>query len=96
MTTIEEAIQMRNKIDVEAQVTGAKDERAVNLKDGSTTRVRDVTIKDDSGEMPLTLWGDDIDRVKVGDTVRVGNGYTNAFKGNISLAKGKYGTLEVV
>ena len=46
-------------------------------------------------QMKLTLWGDDIKSVNVGDTVRITNGYTNEFKGEVSLTKGKFGQMEV-
>ena len=49
--------------------------------------------KDD--QMKLTLWGDDIKAVNPGDIVVITNGYTNEFKGEVSLTKGKFGQMEV-
>ena len=43
----------------------------------------------------LTLWGDDIKAVNVGDTIVITNGYTNSFKDEVSLTKGKFGKMEV-
>ena len=45
--------------------------------------------------MKLTLRGDDIKAVNVGDVVVITNGYTNEFKGEVSLTKGKFGQMEV-
>jgi len=50
----------------------------------------------DAGEIKLTLWADDIDKVKDGDKVKITNGYTNEFKGEVSIGKGKFGQMEVV
>jgi replication factor A1 len=43
----------------------------------------------------LTLWNQDIEKVKQGDTVRITNGYVNEFQGEKQLTTGKFGKLEV-
>jgi len=53
-------------------------------------------LVDDAGEIKLTLWGDDIPKISDGSKVKITNGYTNTFKGEVSLTKGKYGELEVL
>jgi replication factor A1 len=45
--------------------------------------------------MTLTLWGDDIPKVKPGATIEILNGFTNTFKGQVSLTKGKFGQLNI-
>ena len=66
-------------------------------KAGGTIDVCDAYLVDDQGgEIKLTLWGDDIPKVKDGDRVKITNGYTNSFKGEVSLTKGKFGQMEVV
>jgi replication factor A1 len=92
---ISEAKNARNKIDVKAIVLKKSDPRVVNKKDGTTTKVCDFQISDESGEITLSLWGDEIDRVKEGSRIEVNNGYTNSFKGKLSLSVGKFGRLIV-
>jgi replication factor A1 len=53
-------------------------------------------LVDESGEIKLTLWGDDISKISDGSKIKITNGYTNTFKGEVSLTKGKYGQLEVL
>jgi replication factor A1 len=53
-------------------------------------------LKDDSGEIKLSLWDDQIDQVKQGSKVRITNGYTNSFRGELRLNVGKFGKLEVL
>lgn len=64
-------------------------------RDGSPHKVSDAFVGDETGSVYLTLWDDNIDKVKESDTVLVKNGYVNLFRGNIRLNIGKYGTLEV-
>ncbi len=89
---------MRSGISVKAKVKSKSDTRNVNLKKGGTVDVCDAVIHDgdtNENEMKLTLWGDDIKEVNVGDTVIITNGYANEFRGEISLTKGKFGKMEI-
>ena len=88
-TPISEAKKMRNDINVKATVKSKGTEREVTLRSGDKARVCDVIISDDSDQIKLALWGKEIDKVTVGDTVVVKNGYTNEFRGEISLNKKK-------
>jgi len=95
---ISEAKKMRSGVNVEAEVKSKGDPRTVNLKSGGTIDVCDAVIANgetEDDQMKLTLWGDDIKAVNVGDKVVIKNGYTNEFKGEVSLTKGKFGTMEI-
>ncbi|KRT61978.1 MAG: single-stranded DNA-binding replication protein A, large (70 kD) subunit, replication factor A1 [Thaumarchaeota archaeon CSP1-1] len=96
MTTTEEAKNMRNGINIEGTVERKGETRTVNKKAGGTIDVCDAYLVDDVGEIKLTLWGDDIPKISDGSKVKITNGYTNTFKGEVSLTKGKYGQLEVL
>jgi replication factor A1 len=65
-------------------------------KFGKTGRVCNAKIKDETGEMNLTLWNEQIDQVNAGDKVHITNGYVNEFQGEKQLTTGKFGKLEVV
>jgi replication factor A1 len=66
----------------------------VSRQDGTTHRVLDALVGDDSGAIYMTLWDDNIDKVNEGATVNVKNGYVRPFKGSMRLNIGRYGTLE--
>ena len=83
---------MRN-VSVTAKVDSVGQPRTVNLKAGGTNTVADAIISDDSGSIKLSLWGDDINKIQTGDRISVENGYINTFKGENSLAVGKFGKL---
>ena len=51
---------------------------------------------DETGSIKLSLWDDMIEQVKVGDKVKVENGYTNSFRGDVRVNVGRYGKLEVI
>lgn len=87
---------MRN-VDLVARVTHKSKPRSVQSQyTNDVYTVCDATLEDDSGKVLLTLWNDDIDKVGVGDTVEIKNGYTTTFREVLQLHVGKYGTLTVV
>jgi len=96
---ISDAKKMRSGVNVEAEVKSKGEPRTVNLKSGGTVDVCDAVISNGDGtednQMKLTLWGDDIKAVNVGDKIVISNGYTNEFKGEVSLTKGKFGKMDV-
>jgi replication factor A1 len=82
-------------VNIEAEVVNVEEPREVLTKFGKRMRVANATIKDSSGEMTLTLWGDDIDRVKSGDAISIENGWVSEFKNNIQISAGKYGKINI-
>ncbi len=63
---------------------------------GNSGRVATATAKDDTGEVKLSLWNDEIDLVKKGIKIKISNGYVNEFQGEMQLTAGKFGKLEVI
>jgi len=80
---------------VEGEIVAKEEPREVVTRFGKRTRVANATLKDDSGEITLSLWGDDIDKVQVGQKVKVDNGYVSEFKGTLQISAGKYGKINV-
>ena len=92
---ISAAKNMRSGVNVLAEVKTKGEKRNVNLKTGGNVDVCDAVIMDETGEMKLTLWAEDIDKVKSGDKIAITNGYINAFRGEPSITKGKFGKMEI-
>lgn len=84
------------RVDAEGEIAEMSEPRNVNLKSGDEARVADCMLKDESGQIKLSLWDDQIDQVKVGSKVRITNGYTNSFRGELRLNVGKYGKMDVL
>jgi len=84
------------RVDIEASVVSVSEPRTVNKRDGGTARVADVVVQDDSGQIKLSLWEEQIDMVKAGSKIKIENGYTTSFRGENQLSVGKYGKLIVL
>lgn len=95
MTKISELIPKQGKVAIEASITSISNVYEFN-KAGKIGRVANATLQDESGEVKLTLWNEEIDKVKAGNTIRIRNGYVNEWQGQKQLMVGRFGDLEVV
>ena len=85
----------QGSVEVEATVKSIEEPRTFN-KFGREVKVTNALIEDDSGEIKLTLWNQDIDKVKEGSKVKITNGYVNEFQGEKQLTAGKFGKIEIL
>lgn len=87
--------QESRQVNVTVKVVSKSEPReTVSRRDGTTHRVVDALVGDDTGSIYLTLWDDMADKVKDGDTISVKNGYISVFRGSMRLNIGRYGSLE--
>jgi len=66
----------------------------VSRRDGTSHRVTEALVADETGAILLTLWDDTIESVTDGDVVVVNNGYIRLFRGSMRLNIGRFGSLE--
>ncbi len=81
---------------IEAEVVSIEPSREVRTKFGKLIRVANATVADDSGQIIVTLWDKDIDKVSIGDKIKIENGWVSDFKGNLQITAGKNGKLEII
>lgn len=82
-------------VDVEVEVVDLGEVREFT-KFGRVGRVCTAVVKDDSAQMNMTLWNDDIDKVKVGDMIKLTDGFVNEWQGEMQLTTGRAGKMEVI
>lgn len=85
----------QSAVEVEGQVTDISDVKSFN-KFGRSISVATATLADESGNIKLSLWNQDIEKVKTGDKVKITNGFVKDFKGELQLTAGKFGKIEVI
>jgi replication factor A1 len=90
-------VRANSKVDLlEVTITEMGETRNVNTKLGGSSRVCDAKGKDaEGGVVALSLWNDEIDRVKVGAHVKIVNGWAREFRGEVQVSAGRMGKLEV-
>lgn len=85
----------QSDVNVEAVVKEVSPAREFQ-KYGKPGRVANSIIEDDSGQIVLTLWNEDVDKFKEGDKIKVVNGFVNEWRGDLQLTSGRAGKLEKV
>jgi len=80
---------------IEGEIISIEPTREVRTKFGKLIRVANATLKDGSGEVVITLWEKDIDKVSIGDKIEIENGWVSEFKGSLQVTAGKQGKLNV-
>ena len=93
--TIKDLKPREGNVDLVVDVVSIGDVREFE-KFGKPGKVASATVKDETGEVKLTLWNEQIDQIKVGNKVHITNGYVNEYQGEIQLTTGKFGKMEVV
>ena len=82
-------------VDITADVVDVGEVREFE-KFGRSGRVATAIVKDETGDVKLTLWNEQINRVKAGDKIHITNGYVSEWQGEPQLTTGKMGKLEIV
>jgi len=85
----------QGNIDLVLNVKEKEDERTFE-KFGKSGRVCKATVVDGSGEVKLTLWNEDVDKVNAGDKIHLKNGWCSEYQGEKQLSSGKFGTIDVL
>ncbi len=83
------------KVSIEAVVTEKEEPRDISTRYGAT-KISNARVEDESGNIKLVLWGDETEKVKEGDKIRIENGFVKEWNGELQLSVGKYGKLTVL
>ena len=89
---ISEVLAQQNATLENVEVVSKEEPRQFE-KFGNIVRVCNAQIKDDSGEMQLTLWNEEIDQVQVGDKINITDGWVKEWQGNLQVSAGRNGKI---
>ncbi len=92
MMKLAELQAKQRDVEVTVEVTEIGEVREFQ-KFGNPGRVASAKVKDDSGEMTLTLWNEQVDQVAVGDKIQLKDAFVNEWQGEKQLTTGRKGTI---
>jgi len=82
---------------ITVKVLNVGEEKTVfSRRDGNEHRVADALVGDETGTIFLSLWDEDIEKVreKEGSSITIRNGYVSVYKGSMRLSIGRFGQIE--
>ncbi|MBI5332298.1 MAG: DNA-binding protein [Candidatus Aenigmarchaeota archaeon] len=82
-------------VELEASVVQRFEPRLVNTRYGQS-RVMNTIIEDSTGNILLTIWGDDIDKVQEGNKIKVKKAYASEWNGKLQLNLSRFGKLLIL
>ena len=84
-------------VSFKAVVVKKSEVRAVTSRDGVPLLVCSVTLSDGTGEIPLSIWNNQIGTISEGDRVEVQDARVRSFRGQIQLSlRKKTGMLTIL
>ena len=83
-----------SNVSIEGKVVDISETREVNTRYGKKT-VADAMIEDDSGQIKLTLWENQIETVRIGDSLAINGAYVTEFRNVLQLNIPRSGNFEV-
>lgn len=89
------ALKANQNANFEGTITAISPVRDVSTFRGPT-KVADATIQDETGTVTLTLWGQDTTKYRVGQRVRVVDGWAKDYRGKLQVSMGRSGRVEVL
>jgi replication factor A1 len=84
----------QGNVDIELTVKSVEEPKTIN-KYGKELRLTNAIVTDGESEIKLTLWNDEVDKVKTGQVIKISKGYVNEFNGEKQLTAGKFGKIEI-
>ena len=87
-------IKGKGQVDeITLKITKKEEPREVR---GGSLKVCNCTGEDDTGNIVVALWNDDIDKVTEGCTIKITKGWSQEYQGAVQISSGRFGTLELV
>ncbi len=85
-----------NDVVIKAKVAEVTEPKQITTKFGTQTSLTNITLEDDTGTIPMALWGMQSEGITEGIEVEVSGGFTKEFRGTLQLGVGKNGSIKPV
>ena len=89
------ALRPNTNANIEAEIIAISPVRQVSTQRGPS-EVADATLKDATGTVTLTLWGPETTKYRVGQKIRLTDGWVKEFRGKLQVSLGRSGSIEVL
>ena len=80
---------------IEATITAISPARHVVTSRGPSD-VADATLQDETGSITFTLWGADTTKYKVGQKVKISDGWVKDYRGKLQVSLGRSGSITIL
>jgi replication factor A1 len=96
MFIISEIKNHQNPVDVKGKISEKSSIGNIIGKDGQSQKQAIAKLCDGSGQIQITLWRDDAERITDGDNIELKNGYCNIIQNTLNITAGYYGKITII
>ena len=82
-----------SSVNIKVTASNISESKQITAGKGVEREILEVEVKDETGTMTLVLWDEKVIPLKVGDNLRIENGFVTSFKGDWRINVGKYGEI---
>jgi len=83
--------------EIELKIVEKEEPKDFQTRYGSSGKVCNAIGEDaEGGQIKVTLWNEDIEKVPADCRIRIEKGYVKEWNGELQISSGKYGKLEVL
>lgn len=93
--TVEELSPEHDDVEIKGTIKELPQPRAISTKYGQK-RITTVVFEDDTGEIDLTLWEEEIDAIHEGASVQITGAYVREWGNDIQLNISREGEIKTV
>ncbi|MCL4324102.1 MAG: single-stranded DNA-binding protein [Candidatus Thermoplasmatota archaeon] len=93
LTKIKDLTPSSKQVNILAKVVNVGEAKEVMGRYGESKKVAEAIIGDDSAVVTLSLWNEQIGKIKKDDIILVDNGYVSLVRGHMRLNVGRYGNM---
>ena len=93
MLNIRELKPGMSSVNIKVTVSNISKPKQITTGKGIEHEILEVEVKDETGKMTLVLWDEKVIPLKMGDILRIENGFVTSFKGEWRINVGKYGEI---
>lgn len=95
-TKIEDLKIGRTHLNLKAEVKEVSKTQYVNTQFGNRIRLAKALLKDETGEINLCLWKEQVNSVLPGNNIQISNASVKKFRGTKQLTLGNNGSIKII
>ena len=85
-----------NSVALTAKVAKMTEPKQITTKFGTQVTLVNVTLEDESGSVPMALWGEQHSGIEEGANVEITGGFTKEFRDELQLGLGSGGKIRTL
>lgn len=85
-----------SNVNLVAKVAKMTEPKQIMTKFGTQVTLVNATLEDDSGSIPMALWGEQHSGIEEGANVEITGGFTKDFRDELQLGLGRGGKIKSV